>query len=581
MLDPLANRANILLPAGENPPRAGQVLSRRDCCGSGEWRQVRLDNILPKKGQHFLKHPENKTEFFSFLAREIVASSSLKDIQQTGNETVWGNKAVCPLLELRYSLRSLEKFAPWIRHVFLVTNGQIPYWLNLDNPRLTLVTHEEIFVNLSHLPTFSSPAIETHIHRIHGLSQKFLYLNDDVMLGKEVWPEDFETFAKGQKKLLCFQEKQFGAVLKLALTLANPNVDGLNLAQGVQRNFHKAEDVVYPCLRSRLKLVYLSWSVPDCSDSCPWSWIGDGACDHTCNNLECTFDGGDCDLNENEISLYDDINVAGYVEEILKMDHIGPKESQEYLFNVEKDINPIQLSNKADRDFPKLTSSQKTTLWRKRVANKNNTSKDAAKQILLARAKKAQDRDEFDSYFKNGKPPPVFGGIEFSCPPHRDSEAGSACITRIACISSKIAEPAVWDRGHLHKVPAGQFGLTLEFPKAESLTSSALLAITHGGANQLLPYLEPGCGGTGEEEPVVTKYLISNCQPITTKLLAKFGTRKKYKYEVIKEKHQDVVFKMLNSNLSQLIASLDEVRKTPNMKPSRRQTFLSPLCKQT
>nr|CAD7401692.1 unnamed protein product [Timema cristinae] len=67
--------------------------------------------------------------------------------------------------ELRYSLRSLEKFAPWIRHVFLVTNGQIPYWLNLDNPRLTLVTHEEIFVNLSHLPTFSSPAIETHIHR--------------------------------------------------------------------------------------------------------------------------------------------------------------------------------------------------------------------------------------------------------------------------------------------------------------------------------------------------------------------------------------------------------------------------------
>nr|CAD7401691.1 unnamed protein product [Timema cristinae] len=130
--------------------------------------------------------------------------------------------------------------------------------------------------------------------RIHGLSHTFLYLNDDVMLGKEVWPEDFETFAKGQK-------------------------------------------------------VYLSWSVPDCSDSCPWSWIGDGACDHTCNNLECTFDGGDCDLNENEISLYDDINVAGYVEEILKMDHIVPKESQEYLFNVEKDINPNKLSNKADR----------------------------------------------------------------------------------------------------------------------------------------------------------------------------------------------------------------------------------------
>lgn len=67
--------------------------------------------------------------------------------------------------ELKYSLRSLEKFAPWIRKVYIVTNGQIPSWLDMDNPRVTLVTHEDIFVNKSHLPTFSSPAIESHIHR--------------------------------------------------------------------------------------------------------------------------------------------------------------------------------------------------------------------------------------------------------------------------------------------------------------------------------------------------------------------------------------------------------------------------------
>jgi hypothetical protein len=70
------------------------------------------------------------------------------------------------LQELRYSLRSLERFAPWVRHVYLVTNGQIPYWLDLENPRLTIVTHDQIFPNLSHLPTFSSPAIESHIHRL-------------------------------------------------------------------------------------------------------------------------------------------------------------------------------------------------------------------------------------------------------------------------------------------------------------------------------------------------------------------------------------------------------------------------------
>jgi len=51
---------------------------------------------------------------------------------------------------------------------------------------LAQVTHDEIFVNKSHLPTFSSPAIEAHIHRIPGLANRFIYLNDDVMFGKEV-----------------------------------------------------------------------------------------------------------------------------------------------------------------------------------------------------------------------------------------------------------------------------------------------------------------------------------------------------------------------------------------------------------
>uniref|UniRef100_A0A8C6T3L1 N-acetylglucosamine-1-phosphotransferase subunits alpha/beta n=1 Tax=Neogobius melanostomus TaxID=47308 RepID=A0A8C6T3L1_9GOBI len=141
--------------------------------------------------------------------------------------------------ELRYSLRSVEKHAPWVRHVFIVTNGQIPSWLNLDNPRVTVVTHQDIFLNNSHLPTFSSPAIEAHIHRIPGLSQKFIYLNDDVMFGKDVWPDDFYTHSKGQK-------------------------------------------------------VYLTWPVPNCAEGCPGSWIKDGYCDKACNNSACDWDGGDC-----------------------------------------------------------------------------------------------------------------------------------------------------------------------------------------------------------------------------------------------------------------------------------------------
>jgi hypothetical protein len=101
--------------------------------------------------------------------------------------------------ELRYSLRSLIKYAPWIRHIYLVTDNQIPYWLNIDTNRLTVVSHESIFTNKSHLPVFSSPAIEANLHNIPGLSKYFIYFNDDVMVGSPVVPDDFLTLGGSQK----------------------------------------------------------------------------------------------------------------------------------------------------------------------------------------------------------------------------------------------------------------------------------------------------------------------------------------------------------------------------------------------
>lgn len=101
--------------------------------------------------------------------------------------------------ELRFSLRSLEKHAPWVRRVLLVTDDQVPGWLNTQHPRVHIVPHSAIFPNASHLPTFSSPAIEAHLHRIPGLSRRFLYFNDDVFLGADVWPDDFVTVSQGPK----------------------------------------------------------------------------------------------------------------------------------------------------------------------------------------------------------------------------------------------------------------------------------------------------------------------------------------------------------------------------------------------
>ncbi|MCZ0986296.1 stealth family protein [Streptomyces diastatochromogenes] len=93
--------------------------------------------------------------------------------------------------ELRYSLRALEQNAPWVRHVYVVTDRQRPAWLNDGHPRLTVVDHAEIFEDPSALPTFNSHAIESRLHHIKGLSEHFLYFNDDMFLGSPVTPQDF------------------------------------------------------------------------------------------------------------------------------------------------------------------------------------------------------------------------------------------------------------------------------------------------------------------------------------------------------------------------------------------------------
>lgn len=93
--------------------------------------------------------------------------------------------------ELRYSLRSVEMFANWVRHIWIVTDNQVPSWLRTDHPRLTVVDHRDIFRDQSALPSFNSHAIESQLHHIDGLSNLWLYLNDDMLFGCPVRPEKF------------------------------------------------------------------------------------------------------------------------------------------------------------------------------------------------------------------------------------------------------------------------------------------------------------------------------------------------------------------------------------------------------
>lgn len=95
--------------------------------------------------------------------------------------------------ELRYSLRSLEYYASWVRRIFIVTDGQVPSWLDTANSQITVVDHREIFSDPSVLPVFNSHAIESQLHHIPGLADRYLYLNDDCFFLRPTDPELFFT----------------------------------------------------------------------------------------------------------------------------------------------------------------------------------------------------------------------------------------------------------------------------------------------------------------------------------------------------------------------------------------------------
>ncbi|MDD3303380.1 MAG: stealth family protein [Clostridia bacterium] len=91
---------------------------------------------------------------------------------------------------LQYLFRGIEKYASWIHHIFFVTWGHIPSWLNTNNQKIRIIRHDE-FIPKKYLPTFNSNVIETNLHRIKDLSEQFILLNDDIFILNHLKETDF------------------------------------------------------------------------------------------------------------------------------------------------------------------------------------------------------------------------------------------------------------------------------------------------------------------------------------------------------------------------------------------------------
>jgi Stealth protein CR2, conserved region 2/Stealth protein CR3, conserved region 3/Stealth protein CR4, conserved region 4/Stealth protein CR1, conserved region 1 len=128
--------------------------------------------------------------------------------------------------ELKYALRSVYTFAPWVRRIFIATDSPAPAWL-ADHPRVTIMRSEDFFPDTSGLPTHNSHAVESQLHHIPGLAEHFLYSNDDMFFGRPLRPDHF--FSPGGVS------KFVEAAIRIGLGENNPARSGYENAARVNR----------------------------------------------------------------------------------------------------------------------------------------------------------------------------------------------------------------------------------------------------------------------------------------------------------------------------------------------------------
>ncbi len=145
--------------------------------------------------------PELRAKRIKYSHKENYISSDC------ARESLFSN-----LGEIFWCVASMNKYAPWLNKIYIVTDGQDPgldSFLEKHFPNghipVEIVDHKVIFREYEEfLPTFNSISIETMTWRIPGLSEHYIEFNDDFLLINPVTPDDF--FLK-DGTLVCYATK--------------------------------------------------------------------------------------------------------------------------------------------------------------------------------------------------------------------------------------------------------------------------------------------------------------------------------------------------------------------------------------
>jgi Stealth protein CR2, conserved region 2/Stealth protein CR1, conserved region 1 len=161
--------------------------------------------------------------------------------------------------EIRFCLRSIRNYAPWVRTIWLVTDDQVPAAIDrrrAEQENIRIVDHREIFRGYEPLlPTFNSYAIESMLCRIEGLADRVLYFNDDMMLVGPVEPTDF--FSSEGKVNLRGRWSNWNEQLEKGNSFhGNNKLLGAEMLGYTPERFFSSAHMIYPVLRPAMEELF-------------------------------------------------------------------------------------------------------------------------------------------------------------------------------------------------------------------------------------------------------------------------------------------------------------------------------------
>lgn len=189
------------------------------------------------------EHRIKKNSYLNDTTSIIIEDKAIKNYR-------WSNHN-----EIIIALKSVYNFCPWVRKIWIITDNQTP---NIDSfpenfrSKIKIIDHKEIFQGYENfLPTFNSRTIETFLWRIKDLSEKFIYLNDDMFFLKPVNPEDFFIFDKPVLR------GNYRTCFKKDLTLHQHGVLLGAIISGFKKNiFFRQGHAPYVLMKSQLEKLF-------------------------------------------------------------------------------------------------------------------------------------------------------------------------------------------------------------------------------------------------------------------------------------------------------------------------------------